>query len=104
MASQKIVGIILLNKCENQQSFTDQFDIEQYLDIKALPIQDKFSIVRHLIFNPLFQCQVRYCLSEVMRQTSLFGLIYCRDTPLDEDPVSMRLAVRDFVPVRCRRM
>jgi Domain of unknown function (DUF4821) len=99
-----VVGIILLKKCINQQAFTDQFDVETFLDVKEVIFQDKCCIVEHIIFNPLFECQVRHCLGEVMRQIKLPGLVYCRAQPENEDHVSKIIATREFVPVRCRRM
>lgn len=99
-----IVGLIFLKQCDNQQAITDQFNVESVINIKQNSIQDKNCIVQHLIFNPLFECQVRYSLSEVMRQLGLHCLLYQRGLAEDEDPVSKRLATYEFVPVRCRRM
>lgn len=92
------------------QVLTDYFNIEKFIDIKKEENTDSSQssntlILQHILISPQFESQARYVVSEVMRLSSVRGLIYIRDEAIsDEDPVSKRIAVKELTPVKCRRM
>jgi hypothetical protein len=85
------------------QALTTQFDIEKICDSKYTNLQDSYCIARYMIVNPLFETQARYICREIMRQLQLNCILFATHADII-DLASKRIATRDFVPVKPRRM
>lgn len=101
----QIIGTILLEYTDTQksQAYLDQFDIEQFVDLKWAGIASNYSLVRYFIINPLFEIHSRYICREIMRQQLLNCLLAPSNTSV-KDFATKRVATREFVPVKPRRM
>ena len=101
----QVVGVIVLEYAtsEKARSYLDQFDIEQFVDTKWAGLSDNYSIIRYFVINPLFEIQARYICREAMRQNRLNCLLAPINLDI-KDLATKRIALREFVPVRPRRM
>jgi hypothetical protein len=58
----------------------DQFDIEQFINPRWCKIQGHYSVVKFMMVNPLFECQMRYFCKEIMRLLDLRCLLFPRNS------------------------
>ena len=100
----QICGVFVIESCKDPQQLTDQFEIEKFVSTKLNPLKDKYVLLRHAILNPLFECQFRWSLQEIMRTLRTQCLIYVVDNICKRDLATKRLAIHHFVPVKRRRM
>ncbi|KAI8924099.1 hypothetical protein BC831DRAFT_498577 [Entophlyctis helioformis] len=95
---------IVLQQCRSPQAYTDQYEIERFMSPKLTPLVDKPVLLRQMIFNPLFEVQARWVFQEVMRQSQSPCLLFLVDEAAQQDLASQRVALRELVPVKRRRV
>ncbi|TPX75085.1 hypothetical protein CcCBS67573_g03643 [Chytriomyces confervae] len=97
------IGVAILKKLTFASTISDQFDIEQFINLKITSLDEEHVVLRHLILNPLFSHQANWFLEEVMRMAGVGCLLY----PIDESSrldVSTRMLMgKELVPVKRRR-
>lgn len=105
MMNNQVIGAFVLEYCtaEKSRALLDQFDIEYFCDTKWTRLEGKYSVARYLIVNPLFEIHTRYACREIMRQLALNCIVLPRNTQM-VDLATSRIALRELVPVRPRRM
>ncbi|KAL2917552.1 hypothetical protein HK105_202835 [Polyrhizophydium stewartii] len=103
-AADQVVAAIVLRQCDDAQPLTDQFEIEMFVSPKACALSGKPVVVEHIVFNPLFEVQARWVLHEVQRQTGSPCLVLVVDDVRKRDFATLRIARREMVPVRRRRI
>jgi hypothetical protein len=95
--------VILVESCTDQRALVDQFEVEEFMNVKTSPIQNKHALVKQIIIDPVFEVHIRHILCEIMRINGVNGLIYVANTDSPDDSISARIAKNEFVPVRPRR-
>ncbi|KAJ1340400.1 hypothetical protein BSLG_004993 [Batrachochytrium salamandrivorans] len=100
----QIVGVVVLKTCVDPQPYIDQYQVEAYISPKCCPFSGKPIMLEHMLLNPLFEMQTRWVVQEVMRQADCPCLLYSADEDKKQDSATKRLALRELVPVRRRRV
>ncbi|KAH6563849.1 hypothetical protein BASA83_008099 [Batrachochytrium salamandrivorans] len=100
----QIVGVVVLKTCVDPQPYIDQYQVEAYISPKCCPFSGKPIMLEHMLLNPLFEMQTRWVVQEVMRQADCPCLLYSADEDKRQDSATKRLALRELVPVRRRRV
>ncbi|KAI8618569.1 hypothetical protein BC830DRAFT_1108114 [Chytriomyces sp. MP71] len=97
------IGLAVLKKLTFASTISDQFDIEEFVNLKITAFDNEHVLLRHLILNPLFAHQTKWFIEEIMRMAGISCLLY----PIDESSkldVSTRMLVgKELVPVKRRR-
>ncbi|KAJ3210795.1 hypothetical protein HDU67_005006 [Dinochytrium kinnereticum] len=100
--ANQIVGIALLEKCLDPSALSDQFNIEEFLNLKVASLNGPV-LQRHLIMNPIFSHHSRLFIEEIFRQASIPCLLFAVDDQSKTDPATRQLAVKELIPVKRRR-
>ncbi|KAJ3008363.1 UNVERIFIED_CONTAM: hypothetical protein HDU68_003139, partial [Siphonaria sp. JEL0065] len=102
-ANGQTIGIGILEKLTFAATMSDQFDIEEFVNLKITPLDNEHVLLRHLILNPLFAHQAKWFIEEIMRMAGISCILY----PIDEDSkldVSTRMLLgKELVPVKRRK-
>ncbi|KAI9341385.1 hypothetical protein BDR26DRAFT_969821 [Obelidium mucronatum] len=102
-ANGQTIGIGILEKLTFASTMSDQFDIEEFVNLKITPLDKEHVLLRHMILNPLFAHQAKWFIEEIMRMAGISCILY----PIDEDSkldVSTRMLLgKELVPVKRRK-
>ncbi|KAI8813635.1 hypothetical protein BJ742DRAFT_704764 [Cladochytrium replicatum] len=99
----QIVGCCVLETLLDLSPYSEQFDIEEYINLRFHPLQYRPTIIRRAVMNPLFEHQAQWFFEEVFRQADVTVLLYPVDSRSKNDYCTKRIALREFFPVRRRR-
>ncbi|KAJ3140086.1 hypothetical protein HK100_010584 [Physocladia obscura] len=97
------IGVAILEKLTFADTVSDQFDIEEFLNLRITALDGKYVLLRHLILNPLFSYQARWFLEEIMRMTATSCVLHPIDEDSRQDVSTRMLAGKELVPVKRRR-
>ncbi|KAI8895920.1 hypothetical protein BC833DRAFT_599595 [Globomyces pollinis-pini] len=105
LAAGQVIGAVVLSYCNERtaEALLDQYDVASFFNVNWKPIEGNYSIAKYLLINPLFECQTRYICFEIMRMLKLNCILYPKNQ-LVEDLATKRLTIREFIPVKPRRM
>lgn len=56
----QIVGVAIMKKMSDASSFIEQYEVEDYITTAHHSLSEKYSLLAHLILNPLFENQARW--------------------------------------------
>ncbi|KAJ3038149.1 hypothetical protein HDV00_000949 [Rhizophlyctis rosea] len=104
--NSQLVALILLEKCSDEmaRNITEQFSVEEYASLRSARIGGGWPVLlRGCVVNPLFECQGRWILEEVMRIAATTCLLYPHDDRARRDAGTGKIVWREFVPVKRRR-
>ncbi|KAI8808893.1 hypothetical protein BJ742DRAFT_891455, partial [Cladochytrium replicatum] len=102
-ADSQLVGCCILETLLDLSPYSEQFDIEEYINLRFHALQYRPTVFRRVIMNPLFEHQAQWFFEEVFRQADITVLLYPVDTRSKNDYSTKRIALREFFPVRRRR-
>ena len=100
----QLIGVALLDHCPEYRTFTDQFDVEEFITINLHDLKHKPILLKSLILNPLYEPQTRWFMEEAMRLSGLSVVLYPVDHKNPRSLLTERMVKREFVPVKRRRM
>lgn len=102
VAADQIIGLTVLETAIDPRRYTDQFDVEEFIQLNYHDIKTKPVMLRYFIMNPLFQPRARYVIEEMFRIEGFTTLIYPVDPSNPKGEETDAIANRELVAVKRR--
>ncbi|KAJ3394717.1 hypothetical protein HDU84_006860 [Entophlyctis sp. JEL0112] len=97
------VGVAVLEKFTFASTVSDQFDIEEFVNLDVTPLDGQHLLLRHMILNPFFMQQSRWFTEEIMRMAGVSCMLYMVDETSKSDVCTKALMSKQFIPVNRRK-